>query len=172
MSLNAHWEITPFSLVALDALCGKPTDVDYMTELNPAAPNLWTAGSRDSIDHLSVAIAISGVFIQSPSGVFDDHSSGHCQDLDGSDEGSPRLFVSVPGSPSNCPTSGILEMVILAFQAFSGKHVGIDNLNVLRGVAGLIQQGLDAMGSPFPQSNMVTSFNKHFIIQLHKGRSF
>ena len=86
---------------------------------------------------------------------------GTARDLDGSDEGSPRWFVSVPGSPSNCPTSGILEKVILALQAFSGKHVGIDNLDVLRGVAGLIQQGLDAMGSPFPQSNMVTSFSRY-----------
>ena len=79
MSLNAQWEVTSFSLVPLGALCGKPTDVDYMTEMDPAAPNLWTASSRDSINHPIVAIAISAAFIQSPSGVFDDHSSGHCQ---------------------------------------------------------------------------------------------
>ena len=74
------------------------------------------------MDHLCVAIASLGGFLQSPSGVFDDHSWEHCQDLDGNDEGGSRWFVSVPGIPSNCTTSKILEEVILALQqACSGN---------------------------------------------------
>ena len=39
-------------------------------------------------------------------------------------------------------------MVILALQAYSGIHIGIDNLNVLRGVAALLSQG--ATRTPLP----------------------
>ena len=67
-----------------------------MTELVPAAPNSWTDGSRDCIDHLDVEIAGSGALIDSPSVVFDNHSWGQSRGLEGSDESSSRSFASVP----------------------------------------------------------------------------
>ena len=38
-------------------------------------------------------------------------------------------------------SKGRITGVVLAFHAFSGKHVGVDNLNVPRGSARLIDEG-------------------------------
>ena len=90
-------------------------DIQDMIDDVPDNPNIWTDGSREPIAHLDIEIAGAGVLIHSPAIVFDSHSWGHAQDLDDPHEG-----------------------IILALQAYSGIHIGIDNLNVLRGVAGLL----------------------------------
>ena len=51
-----------------------------------------------------------------------------------------------PWSFANCPIAQYWG-VILASQVFWGIHVGIDNLNVLRGVAKILDQGTQS--APF-----------------------
>ena len=115
-------------------------DLECMTDLVSSAPHIWSDGGRGSFDHLDVEIADSGAFILSPSGVFDNQAWGHCQDLDGIDERSTRAFASAPG-PLQTVQRAEYWGVILVLQAFSGRHVGIDNFDVLRRVAQISDQG-------------------------------
>ena len=70
---------------------------------------------------------------------------GHAQDLDGRFEGSSHIFSGILGllqSVQRAESWG----VILSLQAYS---IGIDNMNVIRGVAELIDQ--EITGTPLPQ---------------------
>ena len=58
-------------------------------------------------------------------------------DLDGPHEGSSHIFAGIPG-PIQSVQRAEYWGVILALQAYSGIHIGIDNMNVLRGVAALL----------------------------------
>ena len=59
------------------------------------------------------------------------------QHLDGQFDGSSPFFASVPG-PVQTVQRAEHSVVIFALQAFSGTHVAIVNLNVLRGVSRLL----------------------------------
>ena len=113
----------------------------------PDDPNIWTDGSREPIPHLDVEIAGAGAFIHSPAIVFDSHHWGHAQDLDDPHEGSSHIFSGIPG-PIQSVQRAEYWGVILALQAYSGIHIGIDNMNVLRGVAALLSHGVPR--SPLP----------------------
>ena len=71
----------------------------------------------------------------------------HVQDLDGPHEGSSHIFSGVPGSIQSVQRAEYWG-VILALQAYSGIHIGIDNMNVLRGVAALLSHRV--LRSPLP----------------------
>ena len=98
----------------------------------PVAPDIWTDGSREPIPHLDVEIAGAGAFIHSPAIVFDSHYWGRAQYLDDPHEGSSHIFSGILG-PIQSVQRAEYWGVILALQAYSGIHIGIDNLNVLRG---------------------------------------
>ena len=97
-------------------------------------PNVLTDGSREPIPHLDVKIAGAGAFVHSPAIIFDSHHWCHAQDLDDPHEGSSHIFSGIPG-PIQSEQRAEYWRVILALQAYSGIHIGIDNMNVLRGVA-------------------------------------
>ena len=122
-------------------------DVQDMVDDVPDDPNIWTDGSREPIPHLDVEIAGAGAFIHSPAIVFDSHHWGHAQDLDDPHEGSSHIFSGIPGSIQSVQRAEYWG-VILALQAYSGIHIGIDNLNVLRGVAALLSHQIPR--SPLP----------------------
>ena len=107
----------------------------------PVAPNIWTDGSREPIPHLDVDVAGAGAFVHSPSFIFDNHHWGHAKDLDDPSEGSSHIFSGVRG-PIQSVQRAEYWGVILALQAYSGIHNGIDNLNVLRGVAALLSRNI------------------------------
>ena len=111
------------------------------------APNIWTDGSREPIPHFDVEIAGAGAFVHSPAIIFDSNHWGHAQDLDDPHEGSSHIFSGVLG-PIQSVQRAEFWGVILALQAYSGIHIGIDNLNVLRGVAALLSH--DVPRSPLP----------------------
>ena len=113
----------------------------------PDSPNIWTDGGREPIPHLDVEIAGAGAFIHSFAIVFDSHYWGHAQDLDGPHEGCSHIFSGVPG-PIQSVQRAEYWGVILALQAYSGIHIGIDNMNVLRGVAALLSHRVPR--SPLP----------------------
>ena len=71
----------------------------------------------------------------------------HAQDLDDPHEGSSHIFLGVLG-PVQSVQRAEYWGVILALQAYSGIHIGIDNLNVLRGVAALLSHRVPR--SPLP----------------------
>ena len=121
-------------------------DVQDMIDDVPVAPNIWTDGSREPIPHLDVEIAGAGAFVHSPAIIFDSHHWGHAQDLDDPHEGSSHIFSGIPG-PIQSVQRAEYWGVILALQAYSGIHIGIDNMNVLRGVAALLSHGVPR--SPF-----------------------
>ena len=112
----------------------------------PDSPNIWTDGSREPIPHLDVEIAGAGASVHSPVIIFDSHHWGHAQDLAGPHEGSSHIFSGIPG-PIQSVQRAEYWSVILALQAYSGIHIGTDNMNVLRGVAGLLSRGVPR--SPF-----------------------
>ena len=122
-------------------------DVQDMIDSVPDYSNIWTDGSREPIPHLDVEVAGAGAFVHSPSFIFDSHHWGHAQDLDDPHEGSSHIFSGVPG-PIQSVQRAEYWCVILALQAYSGIHIGIDNMNVLRGVAGLLSL-VDFLGPPF-----------------------
>ena len=68
-------------------------------------------------------------------------NGGHAQDLDGSFEGSSHLFAGITG-PLQSVQRAEYWGVILALQAFCSIQVGIDNLNVLGGVAKIVDSGI------------------------------
>ena len=72
---------------------------------------------------------------------------GSCEDLDDPHEGSSHILSGIPG-PIQSVQRAEYWGVILALQAFSGIHIGIDNMNVLRGVAALLSRGVPR--SPLP----------------------
>ena len=116
-------------------------DVEDMVDDVPDGPNIWTDGSRESIPHLHFEIAGAGAFVHSPAIIFDSSYWGHAQDLDAPHEGSSHIFSGIPG-PIQSVQRAEYWGVILALQAYSGIHIGIDNLNVLRGVAALLAHGV------------------------------
>ena len=112
-------------------------DMQDMIDDVPVAPNIWTDGSREPISHLDVETAGVGAFVHSPAIIFDSHYWGHAQDLDDPHEGSSHFFSGIPG-PIQSVQRAEYWGVIHALQAYSGIHIGIDNLNVLRGVASIL----------------------------------
>ncbi len=110
-------------------------------------PNIWTDGSRELFPHLDVEIAGAGAFVHSPALIFDSNHWGHAQDLDDPHEGSSHIFSGVLG-PIQSVQRAEYWCVILALQAYSGIHIGIDNLNVLREVAALLSHRVPR--SPLP----------------------
>ena len=84
------------------------------------------------IPHLDVEIVGAGAFVHSPAIIFDSNHWGYAQDLDDPHEGSSHIFSGVLG-PIQSVQRAEYWVVILALQAYSGIHIGIDNLNVLRG---------------------------------------
>ena len=101
-------------------------DVQDMVDDVPFAPNIWTDGSREPIPHLDVEIAGAGASVHSPVIIFDSRHSGHAQDLDDPHEGSSHIFSGVLG-PIQSVQRAEYWGVILALQAYSGIHIGIDN---------------------------------------------
>ena len=93
----------------------------------PVDPNIWTDGSRESISHLNVEIAGAGAFVHSPAIIFDSNQWCHAQDLDGQRDDSSHIFSGVLG-PIQSVQRAEFWGVILALQAYSGIHIGIDNL--------------------------------------------
>ena len=67
-------------------------------------------------------------------------NGGHAQDLDGSFEGSSHLFAGITGPLQSVQRTEYWGD-ILALQAFSSIQVGIDNQNVLGGVAKIVDSG-------------------------------
>ena len=122
-------------------------DVQDMVDDVPVAPNIWTDGSREPIPHLDVEFAGAGAFVDSPAIIFDSNHWGHAQDLDGQQEGNSHIFSGVLG-PIQSVQRAEYWGVILALQAYSGIHIGIDILNVLRGVAALLSHKIPL--SPLP----------------------
>ena len=122
-------------------------DVQDMIDDVPDNPNIWTDGSREPIPHLDIEIAGAGAFIHSPAIIFDSNYWGHAQDLDDPHEGSSHIFSGISG-PIQSVQRAEYWGVILALQAYSGIHIGIDNMNVLRGVAALLSHRLPR--SPLP----------------------
>ena len=122
-------------------------DVQDMVDDVPVAPNIWTDGSREPIPHLDVEVAGAGAFVHSLAIIFDSNHWGHVQDLDDPHEGSSHIFSGVLG-PIQSVQRAEYWVVILALQAYSGIHIGIDNLNVLRGVAALLSHNVPR--SPLP----------------------
>ena len=116
-------------------------DVQDMIDDVPVAPNIWTDGSREPIPHLDVEIAGAGAFVHSPAIIFDSHHWGHAEDLDEPHEGSSHIFSGIPG-PIQSVQRAEYWGVILALQAYSGIHIGIDNMNVLRGEAALLSHAV------------------------------
>ena len=113
----------------------------------PIVPDIWTDGSREPIPHLDVEVAGAGAFVHSPAIIFDGNHWSYAQGLDGQQEGSSHIFSGIFG-PVQSVQRAEYWGVILALQAYSGIHIGIDNLNVLRGVAKLLSQGV--IGTPLP----------------------
>ena len=117
-------------------------DSQDMADDVPVAPNIWTdGGSREPIPHLDLEVAGAGAFVHSPAIIFDSNHWGYAQDLDVPHEGSSHIFSGVLG-PVQSVQRAEYWGVILALQAYSGIHIGIDNMNVLRGVAALLSQGV------------------------------
>ena len=102
----------------------------------PAAPNLWTDGSRDEDPDALVGVAGAGAFVETVPWVFDGRAWGHAQDLDLAEDASVSFPWSLAGS----------RLSILALQALMPAHLGIDNLNVCNNVAGILRCWA---GSPF-----------------------
>ena len=113
----------------------------------PVAPNIWTDGSREPIPHLDVETAGAGAFVHSPAIIFDGHHWGHAQDLDDPHEGSSHIFSGILG-PIQSVQRAEYWGVILALQAYSGIHIGIDNLNVLRNIATLVSHNIPRSSFP------------------------
>ena len=78
---------------------------------------------------------------------------GHCQELDGIDEGSSRRFAWIPGPLQTVEYWG----VILPLQAFSGFRVDIDHLDVPHGVAMISDQ--ETQNTPVPLSKKEIFFS-------------
>ena len=120
---------------------------DAQDMIVPVAPNIWTDGSRETIPHLNVEVAGAGAFVHSPPIIIDSNHWGYAQDLDDPHEGSSHIFSGVLG-PFQSVQRAEYWGVILALQAYSGIHIGIDKLNVLRGVAALLSHNVPR--SPLP----------------------
>ena len=125
-------------------------DVQDMIDDVPCDPDIWTDGSREPIPHFDVEIAGAGAFVHSPAIIFDSNHWGHAQDLDDPHEGSSHIFSGVLGPVQSVQRADYWG-VILALQAYSGIHIGVDDLNVLRGVAALLSHRVPR--SPLPLVN-------------------
>ena len=124
-------------------------DVQDVVDDVPVAPDIWTGGCREPVPHLDVEVAGAGASVHSPAIIFDSNHWGHAQDLDDPHEGSSHIFSGVLGPIQSVQRAEYWE-VILALQAYSGIHIGIDNLNVLRGVAALLSHRVPQSPVPSP----------------------
>ena len=133
----------------------------------PVPPDIWTDGSREPIPHLDVESAGAGAFVHSPAIIFDSDHWGCAQDLDDPQEGSSHIFLGVLG-PIQSVQRAEYWGVILALQAYSGIHNGIDNLNVLRGVAALLSQEVPRTPlSLVKDGDLLTAFHSMLCLRGH-----
>ena len=117
------WDLTLPLPIPRGNLCGDQDDVQDMVDDVPVVPHFWTDGSRELIHHLDVEVAGAGAFV---------HWS-YAQDLGGQQDGGSHIFSGILG-PVQSVQRAEYWGVILALQAYSGIHICIDNLYVLRGV--------------------------------------
>ena len=110
-------------------------------------PNIWSDDSREPILHLDIEVVGARAFAHLPSYIFDSNQWRHARDLDGRFGRSCHIFVGVNGLLQRVQRAEHWG-VMLALQAFSGIHLGIDNLNVLKSVAELIDRGIEGTSSP------------------------
>ena len=97
-------------------------DAQDMVDDVPVAPNIWTDGSREPIPHLDVEVAGAGAFVLSPA-IFFDCNQWRYRELS-------------------------IGVLFLPCKRIRGSLFGINNSNVLRGVAKLLSQGVT--GTPLP----------------------
>ena len=75
------------------------------------------------------------MFAHYPSYVFDNNRWGHAQGLVGIFDGGSHIFAGTAG-PLQTVQRAEYWGVMPALQAFSGIHIGVDNLNVLEALLG------------------------------------
>ena len=107
----------------------------------PVFLDIWTDGSREPVPHLDVEVAGAGAFVHSPAIIFDSNHWGYAQDLDDPQDCSSHIFSGSLAQYSRFRGLSI-GVLFLFCKLIPGIHIGIDNLNVLRGVAALLSQGV------------------------------
>ena len=122
-------------------------DAHNMVDDVPVHPNIWTDGSREPIPYLDVEVAGAGAFVHSPADIFDCDQWGMLRISMVGLKVSSHIFSRIIG-PLQSVRRAAYWGVILASQAYSGIHICIDSLNVLRGVAKIIDSGIT--GTPLP----------------------
>ena len=100
----------------------------------------------EPLHRLDIRVA-ARVFTHTHACIFGDSRWSHAQDIDGRFDGCAHICTSITG-PLQSFQRAEYWGVTLALQAFFGIHVGIDNLNVLRSGARLLQQ--NNQGKPLP----------------------
>ena len=117
------------------------------------APDVWSDGSLVLDGFSGVGFAGCGVYAHCSGAAWFGRRWGHLDLLphlsDGSGEAC-RLYCSVLG-PLQTVQRAEIWGVLVALQGFTRMHVGVDNLNVVRHVSRIINDG--CIGKPFPLVN-------------------
>ena len=117
------------------------------------APDVWSDGSLVLGGFSGVGFAGCGVYARGSGAAWFGRQWGHLDLLpplaDGSGEAC-RLYCSVLG-PLQTVQRAEIWGVLVALQGFTRMHVGVDNLNVVRHVSRIINDG--CTGKPFPVVN-------------------
>ena len=95
--------------------------------------------------------------------MIDSNRWGHAQDFDGRFEGSCHIHVGVHGMLQTVQRAEYWG-VVQALRGFTGIHFGIDNRNVLRSVAKLVDRGIE--GTFFPLSKIRDAGPAFFFLAL------
>ena len=110
-------------------------------------PSLWTDGSWEDYPVGGFEVAGAGVFLPAPEEAMRGAVWGTTEEYGDARLERCRVFMPVP-SPLQTVQHAELWGAILAVQAFWPGHLGIDDLNVVRSIGRLLDQG--AVTKPLP----------------------
>ena len=104
-------------------------------------PNIWSNGSWEPIPHLDVEVLGAGAFTHDLAYTCGNHNGVMLRVSTGNSRAAQVCIFASSLGPRQRVQRAEYWGVILALQAFPGIHIGIDHMNVIGGVAKLLDKG-------------------------------
>ena len=127
-------------------------------------PSLWTDGSWEDYPVGGFEVAGAGVFLPAPEEAMRGAVWGTTEEYGDARLERCRVFMPVP-SPLQTVQHAELWGAILAVQAFWPGHLGIDDLNVVRSIGRLLDQGVVTKPLPLFDDGDLISLIQNMIRQ-------
>ena len=144
-------------------------DADDIALEIPDHPNIWTDGSREDFSSIGgFEVAGAGVFLPASEIAFDNAVWSTVEEYGNAQLERCRAFLPIPGVLQTVQRAEFWGAIV-ALQAYWPCHLGIDNLNVVRSIGRLLDDGCLAKPLPLVKDGDLIALVQYMI--RTRGRS-